>query len=146
MEVPRLGAKLELQLPAFATATAMPDPSHAYNLHHSSWQHRILNLLSGARDQPKTSWMQVRSVTTEPQWELQVLFKKQTTTPLKSCLARGISDRLRQLSVHYFHPTFQCQTKPFKSPASCKKEMKTTAHWKDFIFEGPTVARSPHGS
>ena len=50
MEVPRLGAKLELQLPAFATATAMPDPSHAYNLHHSSWQHQILHLLSEARD------------------------------------------------------------------------------------------------
>ena len=26
MEVPRLGVELELQLPAFATATAIPDP------------------------------------------------------------------------------------------------------------------------
>ena len=26
MEVPRLGVKLELQLPAYATAIAMPDP------------------------------------------------------------------------------------------------------------------------
>ena len=33
-----------------ATATAMPDPSHIYNLHHSSWQHWILNPMSMARD------------------------------------------------------------------------------------------------
>ena len=29
----------------------MPDLSHACNLHHSSWQHQILNPLSEARDQ-----------------------------------------------------------------------------------------------
>ena len=49
MEVPRLEVKLELQLPAYATAAAMPDPS--YNLHHSSWQHQILNPLREAMDQ-----------------------------------------------------------------------------------------------
>ena len=31
MEVPRLGVELELKLPAYATATAMPDPSHIYD-------------------------------------------------------------------------------------------------------------------
>ena len=36
MEVPRLGAKWELQLPAYNTAIAMPDPSLICNLHHSS--------------------------------------------------------------------------------------------------------------
>ena len=50
MEVPRLGVQLDLQLPATATATAMPDPSWIYNLHHSSWQCRILNPLTEARD------------------------------------------------------------------------------------------------
>ena len=50
MEVPRPGVKSELLLPAYATATAMPDPSCIYNLHHSSPQHWILNPLSGARD------------------------------------------------------------------------------------------------
>ena len=35
MEVPRLG--VELQLPAYITATAMPDQSFIYDLHHSSW-------------------------------------------------------------------------------------------------------------
>ena len=38
MEVSRLGVESELQLLAYATATAMPDPSHICNLHHSSWQ------------------------------------------------------------------------------------------------------------
>ena len=50
MEVPRLGVKLELLLPACATATATPDLSHICNLHHSSQQRRILNPLSEARD------------------------------------------------------------------------------------------------
>ena len=35
MEVPRLGVESELQLPAYATATAMTDPSHICDLHHS---------------------------------------------------------------------------------------------------------------
>ena len=50
MEFPRLGVKLELQLLAYTTATAMPDLSHVCDLHHSSWQHWILNPLSEARD------------------------------------------------------------------------------------------------
>jgi len=40
---------LELQQ-AYTTATAMPDSSCIYDLHCSSWQHQILNLLSRARD------------------------------------------------------------------------------------------------
>ena len=51
MEVPRLGVESELQLPAYTTATAIQDPSLVCDLHHSSWQHWILNSLSGARDQ-----------------------------------------------------------------------------------------------
>ena len=51
MEVPRPRVKLELQLPAYATATAMWDPSCVCDLHHSSWQRWILNPLSRARDQ-----------------------------------------------------------------------------------------------
>ena len=53
MEVPRLGFELELQLLAFttATATATQDPSRVCNLHHSLWQHWVLNPLSKARDQ-----------------------------------------------------------------------------------------------
>ena len=51
MEVPRPGVEWELHLPAYATATAMPDLSHVCELHHSPRQHWILNPLSEARDQ-----------------------------------------------------------------------------------------------
>ena len=50
MEVPRLGVQLELQPLDGTTATATPDPSCVCDLHHSSWQHRLLNPLSEARD------------------------------------------------------------------------------------------------
>ena len=50
MEVPRVGVESELQLPAYTTATAMPDPTHVCDLHHSSWQCQILNPLSKAWD------------------------------------------------------------------------------------------------
>ena len=51
MEVPRIGVQLELQLPAYATATAASDPSHVCDPHHSSQQRPILNTLSPAKDQ-----------------------------------------------------------------------------------------------
>ena len=70
MEVPRLGVELELQLPTYATATAMPDPSQVCNLHHSPQQCQTLNPLSKARDQILTSWFLVGFVSAAPQWEL----------------------------------------------------------------------------
>ena len=48
MEVPR---QVELQLLAYTTTTATPDPSHLCELHHSSLQHWILNLLREVRNQ-----------------------------------------------------------------------------------------------
>ena len=61
MEVPRLRVQSELQLPTYATATATPDPSGICDLHHSSWQCRVLNLLSKAREGTRilvaTSWV-----------------------------------------------------------------------------------------
>ena len=51
MEVPRLGVKSELQLPAYTTATATWDLSLVCNVHHCSRQLRILNPLIEARDQ-----------------------------------------------------------------------------------------------
>ena len=50
MEVSRVGVELELQLPAYARAKAMPDLSRICDLHRSSRLHRILNPLSKARD------------------------------------------------------------------------------------------------
>ena len=65
MEVPRLGVKSKLQLPAYtiatATAIATRDPSHVCDLRSSSWQLKILNPLSKARDRTRilmdTSWV-----------------------------------------------------------------------------------------
>ena len=61
MEVPRLRVQSELQPPAYTTATAMEDPSHVFDLHHSSRQCQSLNPLSKARDQTQTlmvpSWI-----------------------------------------------------------------------------------------
>ena len=51
MEVPELGVKSELRLPADATATATLDSSCLCNLCHSFWQHWILHPLREARDQ-----------------------------------------------------------------------------------------------
>ena len=53
MEVPRLGVESELQLQAYTTATAMPDPSRICDPHHCSRQHRVFNPVSGARDQTR---------------------------------------------------------------------------------------------
>ena len=50
MEVPSLGVELELQLLAYTTATATPDPSSICDLRHSLWQRQILNPLSEAWD------------------------------------------------------------------------------------------------
>ena len=50
IEVPSLGAESELQPLAYTTATAVPDPSHVCDLHHTSWQRWILNPLNEARN------------------------------------------------------------------------------------------------
>ena len=61
MEVPRLGVELELQLPAYTTATATRDLSCICDLHHSSQQCWIPHSLSEARDRTcilmDTSWI-----------------------------------------------------------------------------------------
>ena len=50
MEVPGLQVELELQLQAYDTAIATPDPSCIYDLYHRLQQHWILNPLREARD------------------------------------------------------------------------------------------------
>ena len=61
MEVPRLGVELGPQLPAYTTATAMPDPSHVCDLCCSSWQSQTLNPVSETRERTcllmETSWV-----------------------------------------------------------------------------------------
>ena len=52
MEAPKLfpGVQSELKLPTYTAATATQDLSHVSNLHHSSWQYRILKPLIESRD------------------------------------------------------------------------------------------------
>ena len=59
MEVPRLGVQSELQLLAYITATAMPDPSCICDLHHSSQQCQILNHCARPGIEPASSWVLV---------------------------------------------------------------------------------------
>ena len=69
VEVPELGIQSELLLPAYATAiaTATPDLSRIFNLHHISQQRRILNPLSEATDRSHNlmvpSWIRLRCAT-----------------------------------------------------------------------------------
>ena len=72
MEAPRLGVESELQLPAYATATALQDLSCIYDLCHSLWQH-FLNPLTEARDRvcilTETSQV-LNPLSHNGQWEL----------------------------------------------------------------------------
>ena len=54
MKVPRLGVESELELLAYATASATRPQAASHDLHCSSQQRRILNLLSEARDRTHT--------------------------------------------------------------------------------------------
>ena len=65
---------MELQLPAYPTATATSYLTHICDIHHSSRQHRILNPLSGATDWTSNVMDTVRFVTAEPQWELEYIY------------------------------------------------------------------------
>ena len=66
------GSQAGVRIRAIAAdlCTAMPDPNHICDLHHSSQQQWILNTLSGARDRTcilmDTSWIHFP----EPGWEL----------------------------------------------------------------------------
>ena len=62
VEIPKLGAESEQQLPAYTTATATPDPRHIFDLCLSLQQGWILNPLNkGAKDGTgiliDTSWV-----------------------------------------------------------------------------------------
>ena len=72
MDVPSLGVQSELELSA--TATAMSDPSQICDLHHSSWQHEILNPLSKVRDRTYNLMVPSQIVSPAPRRELLFFF------------------------------------------------------------------------
>ena len=67
MKVPRLGVESELELLAYATATAMQDLSRVCDLHHSSWQWQICNHRGRPGIELASSWMLVEFVSPVPQ-------------------------------------------------------------------------------
>ena len=77
MEVPRVGIKSEIWLPAYTIATAMQDLSCVCNLHHSSRQRQICNPLSEARDRTHNLMISSWIVSAAPQGELKECFKLQ---------------------------------------------------------------------
>ena len=83
MEVPRPGVQSEPQLPAYATATS--DPILVCDLHHSSWQCRIINPLSKARDRTHTLMVPSRICFCCASMETPVLFCFGTHLPTGSC-------------------------------------------------------------
>ena len=64
MEVPRLGAESELQLPAYVTAAAMQDSSCICNLLHSSGNTTSLTHWTRPGVEAVSSWILVRFITT----------------------------------------------------------------------------------
>ena len=74
MEVPRLGVKLELRLPAYTTATATWDLSHVCDLHHSHSSAGSLTHWLRPGIEPTTSWFQVRFISAASPWELRIFF------------------------------------------------------------------------
>ena len=73
MEVLRLGVESELQLLAYTTATAMPDPSQAASATYTTAHGNAGSLthLTRPRIEPTSSWILIGFVTTEPRQELQ---------------------------------------------------------------------------
>ena len=66
MEVPSLGIKLELQLPAYTIATATPDLTYT-----TAWDNaKSLTHQTRPGIEPTFSWILVRFLPTEPQREL----------------------------------------------------------------------------
>ena len=72
MEVPRVGVECELQLPAYATATTMPDPSWSVTCTASLGNVGSLTNWEGPRIKPASSWIVVGFITTDPQWILHI--------------------------------------------------------------------------
>ena len=68
------GGRIELQLPAYTTATAMQDMSTSatYTTAHSNTGSLTPQARPGL--EPTTSWILVGFFTAEPQWELLFLF------------------------------------------------------------------------
>ena len=90
MEIPRLGAESELQLLAYTTATAIPDPSCVCDTTTHSNSRSLTHYVRPGFE-PMSSWVLVSSVTTEPQQELQ----NRLTLQLDAKLSKSLNSQIR---------------------------------------------------
>ena len=97
---PRTGAKLEMQLMAYAMATATLDLSCICDLCHGLWQRWILNPVSKARDQTH--------VVTEMMWVLNPLIHKRNPefsvleyTNISSQTAFLVTGKSNSFTIYY---------------------------------------------
>ena len=67
MDIPRLGVKSELQLPAYARATTTPDLSPSATYTKAQGNAGSLSHCAKPGVKPDTLWLLVEFVTTEPQ-------------------------------------------------------------------------------
>ena len=82
VEVPRLEAESELQLPAYTTATAAQDLSHAsatYTTARSSAGSLTYWVRPGI--EPASSWILVGFISAEPQWEFPLFLLQNVSEP-----------------------------------------------------------------
>ena len=73
MEVPSLGVQLELQLPAYTTATTS-DPNRIFNCTTAHGNTRSLIHWERPGIEPTTSWFLVRFISAVPWWEFQRVY------------------------------------------------------------------------
>ena len=104
MEVPRLGIELELHL------QPTPQPQQCW----------ILNHWSGPGIEPAFSWILVRFITTEPEWELQV--QPFCFTKLCNCVNCGILKQ--QLVLADIHGKYVFYSK-ISIQSSCRGTVET---------------------
>ena len=74
MEIPKLGGELELQLLAYVTAIATPDPSRVCANATACGNAGSLTTLMRPGIEPMSLWILVRFVAAEPQGELTILY------------------------------------------------------------------------
>ena len=137
-------------LPAYATATATQDLSSVCDLHHSSWQHWILNLLSESRDRTCNlmvpSRIRFRSTTTGTpilyfyfltlatlrEKKNVLIFVPDSGTPVSSShpLAATVCSRRSNFIQGTVFPTLACSTSLISYPQQCRYQLSRAPPWK----------------
>ena len=162
--LPRLGVESELQVSAYSTATATPDPSHICNVHQSSLQHQIFILPIEAWNWTlilmDTSMVCYHWATTQTPWQWFLSLDPRASAWPRSSKKTGIprpwitptNHPLRTSNM--FHMWFWCRTRPgshqfnsFSTGEMCPPPRETLAmstdiFWLSHLGEGMPLASS----